>query len=191
MSTYMEQMLPAYFMKYLSVPVSIGPATFASMPPKDPHSPWLDYLLTLRQSIYGGWDSVVMGIDVPGSQVDLECPRCAGENLFLDYPNTAWATVVDWEYIGRNFPYNRWREVELYGPRGDGIDGLLTMGHETTHFVLLKLGGPAMSAEIDGGRLSGIVRTNEALDPDPNGFWAFQRVREDQPYHGAFGAYHL
>ncbi len=53
------------------------------------------------------------------------------------------------------------------------------------------MGGEELSRKIDGGPLSGLVYMNDELIPDVRGEYAFQRVREDMPYHSPMGAYRI
>lgn len=184
MKTYFEEMVPKYFMNTLGTDITVYPAPYAVLPNKE--EDMLDYFMNrIRPQLISGNDSVVIMTDI--LNLNQYCPRCAGENFYLERPNVAWASVYNWEDV-RMYP-NLWPEMVAQLGRGDGIYGFVTAQHEMTHYVLLELGGVELSRQIDGGRLSGLVFVNDNLTPDPRGRWVFQRVRVDQPFHSKMGAY--
>ena len=85
----------------------------------------------------------------------------------------------------------------MYGvPENPGIRALAVAGHEISHYILLRQGGPFLSAQIDGGELSGLAFLSDGLyevpRPEfapPNWTYAAQRVCTSLACESGLGAY--
>lgn len=201
MTDYMENFIPAYVSKYLNCDVVVEPASYASVLARKPSS-WLDYLISIRDQVTYGYDSFVVMVDSPYRVISPSC-LCAGENYFLMDPNFAWTSVRNWNLVQKLSEQSRGtficdtRFAEMVGSFADpGINSLATAGHELLHFVLLQLGGPKLSEQIDGGKLAGMSFLDYALNavPKPNLFapnfrYVVQRVATNLPCQIGLGAY--
>lgn len=202
---YFENFIPAYALRYLHQDVVIEPAGLATdvFVPKES---WLDYLMNARTQTTTGFDSLILITDAPFRAISHG--NIAGTNYYLAKPNFAWTSVRNWAEVDRLIeessefyqgmpPYIRRRYALMYGdPQDPGIRALTVAGHEIAHYLLLKKGGPELSAQIDGGYLSGITFLDEALNevknPEmnpPNWTWSAQRICSCLSCKSNLGAY--
>jgi hypothetical protein len=202
MREYLEDFLPAYYSKYLHADVSVSPAAFAaSLPQRQPD--WVHYFRALRDQVTWGEDMMMVITDLPAQVVNPAC-SCAGENFFLAKPNWGWCEMRSWEEVSdirKQYPetayaYDDWLAMQLGAPSDVGIKALAVVGHEITHYVLLRQGGPDESLRIDGGDLSGLTFMDRGLNPvskvnyiPPNFHYAVQRVTPELPCVSPIGAY--
>lgn len=204
MKAYLEGFLPAYYSRYLNADVTLEPAP-AVTDDYVKSGEWLNYFVDARRQATWGYDSMIIMTDAPYTRI-IPGERIAGTNYYLARPNFAWASVRNWqevEALARTPFYQKMPQEEavryafMYGrPDDAGIRALTVAGHEITHYVLLTQGGPKLSAQIDGGRLSGLALLDTSLnqvqapafDP-PNWTWAAQRVCGCLTCDSGMGAY--
>ena len=81
-------------------------------------------------------------------------------------------------------------------PSNTGIRALAVAGHEISLYILLRQGGPLLSAQIDGGELSGLAFLDDGLHEvprpafaPPNWAYAAQRVCASLRCESGLGAY--
>jgi hypothetical protein len=204
MSDYLETFLPAYYNRYLNFPVTIEPAPYASVPPKDPGEDWLSYFESLRDQVTWGYDAFFTVTDLPYSQVTPEA-FTAGEDFYWMHPNWGWTSAANWDHIDAlraahpELAYmraDRWYTQMIGVAPNVGINALAVVGHEITHAVLLASLGWDASAAIDGGYLSGLALLDEGLSDvsasiEDTGSYRYvvQRVTEGLTCRSNMGAY--
>jgi hypothetical protein len=196
MKAYIEGMLPQYVSKYLpGTSLYIGEADYAYLPEVTPWD-WRSYFERVRNQVTWGQDAFFVISDLPYQEVSGG--GTAGEDYYLAHPNWGWISIADWDSVQRiaDMYYNadRWKAMQLGLPWNTGINSLATVGHEMMHAVLLKRFNAAISSQIDGGELSGIVFLDDALNPVSNCsnmVYAVQRIASNLPYNSNLGAYRL
>ena len=204
MRDYLERFLPSYASRYLNADVVIEPTgpvadTYVSS------GDWLEYFGRARTESTWGYDSMIVMTDAPYRRI-IPGENIAGTNYYLAKPNFAWASVRNWDEVDalsespfyQEMPqWERRRYALMYGdPANPGIRALAVAGHEISHYILLRQGGPLLSAQIDGGDLSGLafldVALNEVARPEfapPNWTYAAQRICTSLTCESSLGAY--
>lgn len=200
---YFERFMPAYASRYLNQDLTVEPAG----PVADRavgEEGFLEYFVRARAESTWGYDSLVIMTDAPFRRVSGD--NVAGTNYYLAKPNFAWTSVRNWEEVDalsrdpfyQTMPsHERRRYALMYGlPANPGIRGLAVAGHELSHYLLLRKGGPGLSSQIDGGRLSGMAFLDDSLNEvhaprlsPPNWRYAAQRVCGGLRCQSPLGAY--
>ena len=204
MTEYLEEMLPNYWGRYLNFPVTVEPAPYATVTPKEPGTDWLDYFESLRDQVTHGYDAFFSITDLPYARVTPEA-MTAGEDFYWMHPNWGWTSMANWDQVTAfrakhtEIPYmlaEPWYAQMLGVAPNVGINALAVAGHEMTHAVLIEARGWDASKSIDGGALSGLTLLDTALnsvDASINDtdlyMYAVQRVTTELPCRSNMGAY--